>query len=150
MALVQWKPFREIDTLQRRMNRLFDEIGRPLWGDRLMEGSEFDVVPAAEIHETDDAVHLKLEVPGMKPDDLNIEVTADAVSISGERKSEHRSEEEGITRSEFHYGSFRRVIPTPARIDNKATTAEYHDGILTLTMPKDMSQHGDVVKVNVR
>ncbi|MEB3355916.1 MAG: Hsp20/alpha crystallin family protein [Synechococcales bacterium] len=146
MAIVRWEPFREIDTLQRQMNRLFDEIVTPTtW----RNGGEGMVAPAAELHETDEAFLLKLEVPGMKPEDLSVEVTAEAVSISGERKSESRSEENGVTRSEFRYGKFQRIIPLSARIQNTDVKAEYKDGILHLTLPKAAEERNKVVKVAI-
>ena len=74
---------------------------------------------------------------------------ANRVAISGERKSETKSEEKGITRSEFRYGKFQRVIPLPARIENTNVTAEYKDGILELTLPKSEAEKNKVVKVNL-
>jgi HSP20 family protein len=106
-------------------------------------------VPAAEIEETKDAIHLKLEVPGMEAKDIDVQVTENAVLISGERKSETKTEEKGITRSEFQYGKFRRVIPLSARIQNTNVTAEYKDGILNLTLPKTEAEKNKVVKVNL-
>lgn len=146
MALTRWEPFREIDTLQRQMNRLFEDFSTPT--SRLGNGG-LAFAPAAELSETDDAVHLKLEVPGMDAKDLNIEVTAEAVSISGERKSEKKTDEDGITRSEFRYGKFQRVIPLPARIQNTDVKAEYKDGILNLTLPKAEEEKNKVVRVNL-
>ncbi len=139
-------PFREIDTLQRQMNRLFDDFITPTTV-RGQNGPSF--VPAAELDEKGDALYLKLEVPGMKPDDLSVEVTADSVSISGERKTERKTEEHGVTRSEFRYGRFERVIPLPARIQNTDVTAEYKDGILHLTLPKAEEEKNKVVKVSL-
>jgi len=99
--------------------------------------------------ETADAIHLKLEVPGMEAKDINIEATADSVSISGERKSETKTEEGGVTRTEFRYGSFRRIIPLSSRIQNTDIKAEYKDGILTLALPKAEEEKNKVVKVNL-
>ncbi|MDJ0572483.1 MAG: Hsp20/alpha crystallin family protein [Pleurocapsa sp. MO_192.B19] len=109
----------------------------------------FSKIPAAELTETDDALHLKLEVPGIEAKDLDIQVMADRVAISGERKSETKSEENGRTRSEFRYGKFQRVIPLPARIQNANVTADYKDGILNLTLPKSEEEKNKVVKVNL-
>lgn len=106
-------------------------------------------MPAVEMKETPDAIHLKLEVPGLEAKDLDVQVTQEAVSISGERKSESKTEENGVTRSEFRYGSFRRVIPLPARIQNTNVAAEYKDGILNLTLPKTEAEKNLVVKVNL-
>ncbi len=144
MALVRWEPLREIDSIQREMNRLFDSLA-PRTTDEF--GSAF--VPAAEMEETPEAIHLKLEVPGMDAKDIDIQVSAEAVSISGERKSETQTEEKGMTRSEFRYGSFHREIPLPSRVQNTNVNAEYKDGILNLTLPKAEEEKNRVVKVNL-
>ncbi len=146
MPLMRWEPLREIDSLQREMNRLFDSFstdGSP------MERTNSAFVPLAEMQETTDAVKLKLEVPGIEAKDIDIQVTAEAVAISGERKSETKTEEKGMTRTEFRYGTFRRVIPLPVRIQNTNVTADYKDGILTLTLPKAEEEKNKVVKVSL-
>jgi HSP20 family protein len=143
MSLIRWEPFREVDSLQREMNRLFDTIAPS-------RGKEMGTfIPLAELHETPEAFQIKLEVPGMEAKDLDIEVTAEAVTIGGERKSETKTEEKGYMRSEFHYGQFRRVIPLTARVQNEKVEAEYKDGILRLNLPKAESEKTKVVKVSV-
>lgn len=144
MALIRWEPFSEINSLQKEMNSFFDSLASRTT-DKL--GSTF--MPAAEMQETPEAIHLKLEVPGMDAKDIDIQVSAEAVSISGERKEETVSEEKGMTRSEFRYGSFRRVIPLPVRIQNNNVEAQYKDGILRLTLPKAEEEKNKVVKVNL-
>ncbi len=145
MALIRWQPFREIDELQREMNRLFDRpLNRQDWP-RL----PVSFAPPAEMTETEDAIHLKLEIPGMDTKDLDIEVTAESITINGERKSETTTEENGSTRTEFRYGKFHRVIPLPTRIENTKVVAEYKDGILNLTLPKAEEEKNKVVKVNL-
>ncbi|GAB4177397.1 MAG: Hsp20/alpha crystallin family protein [Coleofasciculaceae cyanobacterium] len=145
MALVRWNPWQEMNALQRQFDRLFDEalVPTPVWE------RSFTRVPAAEIQETEDAIHLKLELPGIEAKDLDVQVTENAVSISGERKSETQTEKNGATRSEFHYGKFQRVIPLPSKIQNTNVTAEYKDGILNLTLPKTEAEKNKVVKVNL-
>ncbi|MBD2014603.1 Hsp20/alpha crystallin family protein [Microcoleus sp. FACHB-53] len=146
MALIRWEPFREIDSLQREMNRLFDSLSpAPTTNENM--GVAF--IPPAEIHETPEAIQLKLEIPGMEAKDLDVHVTAEAVSISGERQSEIQSEEKGVTRSEFRYGQFRRVIPLPTPIQNDKVKADYKNGILSLTLPKVEAEKTKVVKVNI-
>ena len=144
MSLVRWQPFQEIETLQRDMNRLFDRL-MPTNGD----GNGMTFAPAAELQETSDAIHLKLEVPGMDAKDIDVQVSAEAVSISGERKEETRTEEKGMTRTEFRYGRFQRVIPLPARVQNTDVKAEYKNGILQMTLPKAEDEKNKVVKVNL-
>ncbi len=146
MTLVRWNPWREIDTLERQISRLFDEVSAPT---TRPENRVSLRTPAAEIKETPDAIYLKLEIPGMEAKDLDVQVTENAVSVSGERKSEPQTEENGVTRSEFRYGRFQRVIGLPARIQNTNVTAEYKDGILNLNLPKSSEEKNKVVKVNL-
>lgn len=154
MALIRWDPFRElersdpfreIDTLQRQLNRLFDRMLPTDGGERV----GFNFVPAAELEETEAALHLRLEIPGIDPKDINVEVTSESVSITGERKSETITEREGYTRSEFRYGRFQRIIPLPATVQNEQVQAEYKDGILRLTLPKAEPERHKAVKVNI-
>lgn len=145
MALVRWNPWREIATIQQQMNHLFDDALVPAAG----RERGFVRVPAAEMEETQEAIHLKLEIPGIEAKDLDISVTQNAVSISDERKEETKTEENGVTKSEFHYGKFQRVIPLPARIQHTQVQAEYKDGILNLTLPKAEEEKNKVVKVNL-
>ena len=133
MAIVRYNPWTEMNSLQRQLNRMFDDALTPA---SRADFGNFSKVPAAELTETDESLVLKLEVPGMNPADIDVEATAKSISISGERKSEATEETEGKTRTEFRYGSFQRVIPLPARIQNTEVKAEYKNGILHLTLPK--------------
>ena len=144
MTLVRWDPFREIDEIQREMNRMFDRLIP-----RTTEADGFAFMPAVEMHDDPETITLKLELPGLNPNDLDIQATAEAVSITGERRFEKRSEDKGVTRTEFRYGRFQRVIPLPNRIKHDQVKAEYKDGILTLTLPKADSEKAQVVKVSV-
>ena len=146
MTIVRYNPWREINSLQHQFNKMFDDVLTPA---STTDFGNFSKVPAAELTENQDDIVLKLEVPGMKPADINIEATAKSISVSGERKSEVTSEEEGKTRSEFRYGSFQRVIPLPVKIQNTEVKAEYKDGILHLTLPKAEAEKNKVVKVNL-
>ncbi len=146
MALVRYHPWQEMNSLPRQLNRLFDDA---LTSDNWDNFGNLSKVPAAELTETDDALYLKLEVPGMEAKDLDIQVMANRVAIIGERKSETKSKSNGNTRSEFRYGKFSRVIPLPARIQNTDVTAEYQDGIINLTLPKSEEEKNKVVKVNL-
>ncbi|MCX7596019.1 MAG: Hsp20/alpha crystallin family protein [Fischerella sp.] len=140
-----WQPMREIERMQQRMNRIFDRLMPTV--DREVFGLGF--VPSVEMEETDQAVILKLEIPGMEAKDLHVEVSEDSVSIRGDRKSEARIEEKGMLRSEFHYGMFERVIPLPVHIQNDKVTAEYKHGILRLTLPKAEEAKKKIVKVKL-
>ncbi|MBD2525830.1 Hsp20/alpha crystallin family protein [Nostoc sp. FACHB-133] len=140
-----WEPMREIEHLQRRMNHIFERMFPSGNGGV----SALNFIPSAEMEETADAVRLRLEIPGLESKDLNVEVTEESVSISGDRKSETTTEEKGIVRSEFRYGKFERLIPLPAHVQNDKAQAEYKNGILILTIPKVEGEKKKSVKINV-
>jgi HSP20 family protein len=140
-----WEPFRGIEYLQKEMNRLFERM-IPAGTTDIRSLSYF---PAAEVQELDDEIVLRLEVPGMESKDLNVEITESWISISGERKSENSSNEDGVLRSEFHYGSFERRIPLPANISLDQAKAECKNGMLTLRLPKTHTNNKKKVKLTV-
>lgn len=147
MAIMRFDPFRDMEVMQRQMNRLFDQMISYNGEDGGEIGNSF--IPAAEIQETPEEVKLKIEVPGIEAKDLDVKVTAEAVAIRGERKSEIKQEQKGIHRTEFRYGSFQRVIPLPTRIQNDKVQAEFKHGVLCLTLPKAEEEKNKVVTVNL-
>ena len=134
MAIAPYNPWAEMNTLQHQLDKLFEDIQAPAFR-----------TPAAELTETEEALHLRLELPGIEAKDVDIEVTTSAVKVVAERKTEHQED----TRTEFYYGKYQRVIPLKARIQNTNVTAEYKDGILNLTLPKAEEEKNKVVKVNL-
>jgi HSP20 family protein len=155
MAIIQWRPFRDImpwetlpaiENLQDEMNRLFRQLTPNDNGDSELMA----FMPSAELEETPAAVHLKLEIPGLEAKDLDIQVTEQSVSISGERKSETKTEEKGAIRSEFRYGKFERIIPLPVHVKVDDAQATYNNGILTLDLPKAEAEQKKVKKVEIK
>ncbi|MEO1375491.1 MAG: Hsp20/alpha crystallin family protein [Cyanobacteria bacterium J06635_10] len=134
MAMIRYNPWADMSALQNQLNRVFEDIQIPTFK-----------TPAAELTETEDALHLRLELPGIEAKDVDIEVTADAVKVVAERKTEHKED----TKTEFYYGKYQRVIPLRARVQNTEVKAEYKDGILNLTLPKAEEEKNKVVKVNL-
>ncbi len=145
MSLILYNPLREMDNFQQQMNQLFEEVFVPT--DRHGDRQGFN--PKAELTETEESYVLKLELPGMGPDNLDIQATRDAVTVSGDRQDTHSTEKDGVRRTEFRYGSFRRVIPMPGAIQNTEVKANYDAGILTLTLPKAEEAKNKVVKVQL-
>ncbi|MBD2666818.1 heat shock protein Hsp20 [Richelia sinica FACHB-800] len=143
--LIRYNPWQELTTLQRQLDRLFEDpkIPSPLFDKNCVK------VPAAELAETEDAIHLKLELPGIAAKDIDVQVTEDSVSISAERRTATETEEKGVKKSEFHYGKFHRVIPLPTLVQNTKVEAEYKDGILHLHLPKMEQEKPKVVKINL-
>ncbi|MEL6221886.1 MAG: Hsp20/alpha crystallin family protein [Cyanobacteria bacterium J06627_8] len=146
MALVHFNTWSNADSLQHYLNRLLDDVVTPL------SVEDWDIpsfVPGIELYDNADAIVLNIELPGMQPDDIDIEVTAETVSIKGTRQPEHQSEDKKAMRSEFRYGSFSRLIKLPSRVKNVDVIADYRDGILHLTLPKTDAEKNRVVKVSV-
>lgn len=146
MALVYWNPRRETESLQQQITRLFEDALAPC---SEQKQDDLSTVPLAQMQVTPEAIHLKLEIPGMEAKDIDVQVTEKAVYISGERKFEQNSEDKNVTKSEFRYGRFERLIPLPARIQHTNVKAEYKDGILNLTLPKTEQEKNKVVKVQL-
>lgn len=134
MALMRWEPFGEVETMRRQMDML---LGRMLGGRAglpSMEGmSAF--MPNIEVYTKDQEVVVKAEIPGIEPGDIHVEVTEEAVHLSGELKKETEVDEDNYHRSERQYGHFERVIPLPSRIKEQEAKAGFKNGLLTIRMP---------------
>jgi HSP20 family protein len=141
----RWEPFPEMGVIRQQMDRLFEQLLPNDGGEKV----GLTLIPAAEIVETDGDLKLKIEIPGLEAKDIDVEVTPESVAITGERKSETTTETEGMTRSEFRYGKFQRVITLPAVVDNERVEAEYKNGILHLCIPKAESEKHKAVKVSL-
>ncbi|MBI3763407.1 MAG: Hsp20/alpha crystallin family protein [Chloroflexi bacterium] len=134
--IVRWEPFREALTLRDAMDRLFAEsFVRPFGGwDGEMLG-EFQPLPV-DVIENKDEVIVKATVPGLKAEDIQVNVTADVLSIKGETKSESEVKDANYVRRERRYGSFARRLTLPTTVVTDKAKAEFEDGVLTLTLPK--------------
>ena len=143
MLMRSWQPFTEIETIRQQLDKVFDQRATA------RDKSEATWRPALELADTGDNFVLKAQLPGIDPKDIDVQVTREAISISGERRYENTDEKSGCVRSEFRYGKFHRVLPLPAPIQNDSVQAEYKDGILMLTLPKVTEARNKVVKINL-
>jgi HSP20 family protein len=135
MAIVRWEPFRELATLQNEVNRLFNTaFETPAGGNG--GGTARRWMPAMDLSETNDAFVLRADLPGMNQDDIKIEVEDNVLTLSGERKTEHETKEEGYHRVERAFGSFARSLTLPKGVDPEAVTANFERGVLELRIPK--------------
>ncbi|HEY8431797.1 MAG TPA: Hsp20/alpha crystallin family protein [Sandaracinaceae bacterium] len=124
--LTRWDPFEEVE-------RLADRWFREPWGWGMRRGM---LAPAVDVYETDEQVELRAELPGMKPEDVRIEITDHTITLSGERRLEHEDSRENYRRIECEYGSFSRSFTLPRTVDVEKIEAEMHDGVLRLIVPK--------------
>lgn len=130
MALVRWEPFEGLTSLRRDIDRLFEDFFRE---PRLRVGAP---EPAVEVAETDDAIIIKAHVPGVKKDQLHVDVTDQAVTLKGEVKEEEEKKEKHYYRRELRYGSFQRTIPLPVSVRADQAKAQLKEGVLQVTIPK--------------
>ncbi len=151
MSTIKWQPLEELNGLRHQINRLFDDIvhEEPKLGMVSPQMRETPWMPAIELQETETDLCLKAQVPGLEPSQLDIQVSENAIFLTGEYQKEQKTDSKGIVRTEFHYGQFRRVVPLPAAIQREQVTAEITDGLLTLTMPKSTVSVPNVVKVPI-
>ncbi len=148
MALIRWDPFREISTLQERMNRLFSEVARrsPVAEEEIIQGAW---IPPVDIFETGDSIVIKAELPGISKEDITLEVKENTLSIKGEKKFEKDVKEESYHRVERSYGAFQRAFALPSTVQQDKVKAKFRDGILEVTLPKAEEAKPKQIKVDV-
>ena len=144
-TLNRWEPFRGAATLQEQVNRLF--------GNTLEHsGEESNLTswaPAVDIYETEHELVVKADLPEVDVKDLDIRVENNILTIRGERKFEKKVNEENYLRVERSYGSFARSFTLANTVNPEAITADYQNGVLTLTIPKREEAKPKQIKVNV-
>ncbi len=129
--LIRWEPMREMVTLREAMDRLFDDSFTRPFG--LMDGGRS---PAVDMYQTDDDVIVKAALPGIKAEDVQIQVTGDRLTIKGEIREKNETQEKNYHIREQRWGAFERSLPLPAAVVSDKAQAEFEDGILTVTLPK--------------
>jgi HSP20 family protein len=134
-GLVPWRPFQDLQEMERRFDDIF---GRPFWPMmwRRIPTIEPGWLPAIEVFEKEDKFVVKADLPGMKQEDISVSVVGDTLTIKGERKSETEVKEEDYHCCERSYGSFSRSISLPSNVDAKKIEASYDDGVLEIILPK--------------
>ena len=134
MALVRWRPTRNIFSIQDEINRLFEGLtSREPEVDALREGAW---APDADIAETESEIVVEAEVPGIDQENLKVSVQNNVLTFSGEKKQAKEEKGKNYHRVERTYGSFHRSFPLPADVDTSKTKASYKNGILTIRLPK--------------
>ncbi len=148
MALIRWDPFREMSALQERMNRLFSDVRAqaPVRGEEIVQGAW---IPAVDIFETNEAIVLKAELPGITAQDISVEVKDNTLTLKGEKKFEKEVKEENYHRVERSCGSFQRAFTLPGTIHQEKVKAKFKDGILEITLPKVEEAKPKQVKVEI-
>jgi len=144
-TLTRFQPFRGVTTLQDQINRLFNEAF-----DRTSDEANLTTwAPAVDIYETEHELVVKADIPEIKPEELDIRVENNILTIRGERKFEKKVNEDNYLRVERSYGSFSRSFSLANTVNAEAIKADYKNGVLTLSIPKREEAKPKQIKVNV-
>jgi HSP20 family protein len=149
--LTRWEPFRDLATMQdrmNRMNRLFRESYSPEEPEEALTTTSF--APPVDIYEDEHNITLKLEVPGIDEKDIDVRVENTTLTVHGERKIEKEEKEENFRRVERQYGSFTRSFTLPSSVDSAQVSADYDKGVLKIKLAKKAEAKPKQIKVNVR
>jgi HSP20 family protein len=133
MAIVRFDPFRDLAVLQDRMNRMFNDAWSNRQEDHLMNRGTW--VPPVDIYEADGELVMKVELPDMKREDIELTVENNALTVRGERKLSEDIKQENFHRVERAYGGFVRTFSLPVTVDPTKVGAEYKNGVLTVKLP---------------
>ncbi len=152
MALVRWAPEREIDRLRREIGRMFEDFFSPgrfptLFG-RLRE-EEFPAYPAIDVYDDKDNIVVKAEVPGLKREDIEIQIKGRDLLIKGEKKKEEEVKDENYYYAERVYGAFSRTVRLPVDVKSDEVKAKFRNGILEIVLPKVEEAKPKEIKVEV-
>jgi len=148
MNLITWDPFRELEDVTTRLNRIFGRSHARTGPDNEMLAAA-DWMPSVDISETDAAYLIKGEIPGVKKEDVKVTLQDGMLTIQGERKQEKEEKNKKFHRVECSYGNFVRSFRVPDDTDESAVKAEFKDGMLNVTLPKSTKAKAKSVNVAV-
>jgi HSP20 family protein len=151
MTITRISPFRtplsDVVLLQNRLNSVFSDLPRFTGEQESLSGGSF--VPPVDVYEDAHKVVLKLEVPGVKQEDLDIRLENQTLTVKGERRFEKEEKEENFRRIERSYGSFVRSFTVPQTVDTESVGANYDAGVLTIMLNKKAEAKPKQVKISV-
>jgi HSP20 family protein len=145
MAVIRWDPFRDLNSLQERMNRLFEEANRGWRADDPSSTTSWS--PAVDIYESDSDIVVKAELPGMEREDIDLNLENNVLTLKGNRRFERDAKDENYHRIERAYGTFSRSFSIPAVVEEGSIRAEYKQGVLTIVLPKTQKAKPQQIKI---
>lgn len=143
MIVRYWHPFQDIDTLRHHLDRALNEVSNGL------DPVTTTWTPAVRLVETETAYVLTAQLAGVDSDAIDVQVTREAVLITGDRQQPEVATSDRVLYDGIAYGAFRRVINLPDAVQNDAVAADFTNGLLTLTLPKVEAARNKVVKVSL-
>lgn len=146
-TLMRWDPFRELEEMSDRLNRMFARPAARTNGKETMIVADW--VPTVDVSETDGEYQIKAEIPDVKKEDVKVTLEDGVLTIQGERKQEKEEKGKKYHRIERSYGSFVRSFSLPDLIDEEKVRAEFTDGVLNLHLPKSEKAKPKAIEVKV-
>ena len=143
-ALTRWEPFAELGELRSRFDRMFDS----LWDAPALAGGERRWTPAVDVTRDNGNLVLRADVPGIKPDEVNIDVENDILTVSGSHEESKEEKDKEYLRRERRFGSFSRSMALPAGVDPKKIKAKTHDGVVEVTIP--LPQESEKKRIEIK
>ena len=148
MSLVRWDPFRELEDMSTRLNRIFGQPSVRRFTEE--DGGTFaDWAPAMDVQETDKEYLLKADLPEVKKEDVKVDVKDGVLSVEGERKQEKEEKGKKFHRVERSYGKFVRRLALPTDVDEQKIMAEFKDGVLNVHLPKTPTAKPRMIDIKV-
>ncbi len=147
MAVIRWEPVRELHSLQQEMNRLFGSFLEPPTTGAATAGRQW--IPAMDLVEREDHFVLRADLPGVREEDVKIELEDTVLTVSGERLTEREERREGYHRIERATGAFRRSLTLPEGVDAESIKASFETGVLEITIPKPQQRQPQRVQINL-
>lgn len=142
-----WSLLQDFDRLHGTMNQLFTDVGRN-YREKSSDFSASEFVPACDIQETAGHHVMHFDLPGIKQEDIQIEMNNNQLIISGERKTDNHYEDSNVQRVERSFGRFQRSFTLPQNVDAQKIEANYENGVLTLVLPKTEEAKPRQIKIN--
>ena len=147
MELARWNPFRELEDMQGRLNRLFGEPSFARTGENGMSFSGWS--PAVDVQETDKEYLIKADLPDVKKEDVKVELLDGTLTIEGERQQEKEEKGKKFHKIEREYGKFLRRFAMPSEVDASKVQADFKNGVLNVHLPKSATAKPKAIDVKV-
>jgi HSP20 family protein len=147
MSIVRWDPFRELEDMTDRLNRVFGRSALSRSAQDAMTSTDW--APAVDITETAEEFVVKADLPDLNKEDIKVSVEGDMLRISGERKQEKEEKNKKLHRVERYYGSFMRAFTLPDNVDGAKLQAKYTNGVLTVNLPKTEKAKAKPVDIKI-
>jgi len=147
MELMPWRPFGELSSIRREMDRLWNRV----FGETsLARTFTEEWSPRVDLSETKDSFVVKAEIPGMDPKDVNVNISGNVLTIKGEKKKEAEEKDEQRHYVERYYGSFQRSFQLPANVKTDKIEATFDKGVLNITLPKTEEAKKKEIEIKVK